>query len=647
MYMQDAKFSEWINRLLEKSYMPKWGVFAIDIALVSISFFISTLVWQIVFNDFSLNSSFKWLAALYIVSFAFCILAFRTFTGIIRYSGSKDFTRLIVMVVASSVIVNLVAFNTRVLDSNFRVSTGIVEFWSASTFLTLFAFRTIVRVVYVRTHSSRCCQIRTIMLIGQDDNLDLAKLLPVDTSYYLPVGLLDLSGKLSGKRIANIPIIGYNHNIGEIARRFKANTLLILRNDIKRLGGLCDDCLANHIKMVVSEVNSYNGKIDLSSNVHNIQIDELLNRAVIKHENVLVDAFLSNRTILVTGGVGSIGSEIVRQLCRINCRIVVLDVAESCLHDFSLEIKEAFPHRKIDFVVGDVRNYSKLKRVLEQYRPDVVFHAAAYKHVPLMEDFPEEAILANVFGSKNVANLCLAFNVKKMVMVSTDKAVNPTNVMGASKRIAEQYINALFLKHRREGGLTQMVTTRFGNVLGSNGSVVPLFKKQIAKGGPITLTHKEIIRFFMTIPEACQLVLEAGAMSMGGEIFIFDMGKPVKIYDLAEKMIRLAGLIPHEDIKIVETGLRPGEKLYEELLTADENNHPTINNKIMMAKVSVMPFDKLEPMINNLIQEAISGNKMDVVRIMKEIVPEFISNNSCYECLDSKVEGVLNGRSTE
>lgn len=630
-----VKIAKRIMEVMGNSYMPKWAVFVVDFTLIAASFFLATFVWQSIMLDFNTKPTFQYLAVLYIGIFALATLTFRTFSGIIRFSSVYDTLRLVAMVLVAGITFYIIDLKLQLIRDNFISNNGITVFWVLSTFILLISFRKSARLVYCIWQNKKNIQKRTIILINYENNADFVKYMLADSqNSYIPVVLLDTTGRMNGMRISNIPVVNYKNNIAEIAQKYRANTLLVLRNELSSLKYLSEDCLNNDIEMVVSEISTFDGTINYSNNVHRIQIEDLLNRDVIKRDSKPMEALLYNKTVMVTGGAGSIGSEIVRQLCKYKCRIVIFDSAESPLHAISLEIGEILPKNSYNSIIGDVRNIKKLERIFEEYRPDIVFHAAAYKHVPLMEDYPEEAILANVFGSKNVADLCIKYSVKKMVMVSTDKAVNPTNVMGASKRIAEQYVNAAFINHKQEGGSTKMVTTRFGNVLGSNGSVVPIFKKQIAKGGPITITHRDIIRYFMTIPEACSLVLEAASMGKGGEVFVFDMGQPVKIYDLAVRMIKLSGLKPNIDIKIVEKGLRPGEKLYEELLTNAENTQPTFNDKIMVARVDTISYQKIRELVEKLIVEANNGNRLEVVRLMKEIVPEYRSKNSIYEKLD-------------
>lgn len=343
---------------------------------------------------------------------------------------------------------------------------------------------------------------------------------------------------------------------------------------------------------------------------------------------------------MITGAAGSIGSEIVRQVAAMDAReIVLLDQAETPMHDMQLELEGSFPNIKIHLFIGDVANRERIERAFVKYKPRYVFHAAAYKHVPMMERNPQEAVLTNIFGTKNVADLSVKYGVEKFVMISTDKAVNPTNVMGASKRIAEIYVQSLFyhLRNTSDTQSTRFITTRFGNVLGSNGSVIPLFRRQIEQGGPVTITHRDIIRYFMTIPEACSLVLEAGIMGKGGEIFVFDMGQPVKIWDLAERMISLSGLRVGEDIEIVETGLRPGEKLYEELLNEKEHTIATHHKKIMIARVRTYSFHDVCEHLDRLEKSLYRGPSHDIVAEMKHMVPEFKSNNSIYQEIDSEL----------
>jgi len=381
------------------------------------------------------------------------------------------------------------------------------------------------------------------------------------------------------------------------------------------------------------------GKLNFR-NLPEVRIEDLLGREEIEINMEEIAGALSGKTVLVTGAAGSIGSEICRQLCSFGLKhLILFDCAETPMHNIRLELEEKFPDVKFSPIVGDVRMLARIESVFVRFLPQVVFHAAAYKHVPLMEENPCESIHTNVLGTRNVADLSLKYGAGKFVMISTDKAVNPTNVMGASKRLAEMYVQSLgsAIRKREYAGRTVFITTRFGNVLGSNGSVIPRFREQLAKGGPLTVTHPDIIRYFMTIPEACRLVLEAAFMGKGDEIFVFDMGTPVKIADLAKRMIQLAGLVPEKDIEIKYTGLRPGEKLFEELLATKENTLPTTNKKIYRAAVRKYIYREIAEAIDELVEVAASVDKMETVRLMKKLVPEFRSQQSEYQILDKEV----------
>ncbi len=415
--------------------------------------------------------------------------------------------------------------------------------------------------------------------------------------------------------------------------------LAIARITVERKQQIMEDCLQLGVKpMGVQMFNSLEAGELKAGNIIELNIEDLLEREPIQVKNEQLSKELQGRVILITGAAGSIGSELVRQILKYNPgKLILVDTAETPLHEFSMELKDKFAFHDFVSCMADVRNAARIRSLFNEYKPEIVFHAAAYKHVPLMEDNPLEAILTNVRGTCILADESVRSGVSRFIMISTDKAVNPTNVMGASKRIAEIYVQSLCQHYRHSR--TRFITTRFGNVLGSNGSVIPRFKQQIASGGPITITHPEITRYFMTIPEACQLVMEAAIMGKGGEIFVFDMGKPVKILDLAKKMIRLSGLKPDIDIEICFTGLRPGEKLYEELLCNAENSLPTYNEKIMIAKTRPLDYEYCKGIIDDLINAAdqISPH-FEVVSLMKLLVPEFISNNSPFESIDRLVK---------
>jgi FlaA1/EpsC-like NDP-sugar epimerase len=483
--------------------------------------------------------------------------------------------------------------------------------------------------------------IKTI-IYGTDANaISVANALKFETpSRFKIVAFVDKNNQNASKRMLDLPILVQRKKLSALMRSVSAEGIVIADKGLSKEEKLAiiDQCLEFNYKVyTIPSVSDWEDQNEISKKVKNIQIEDLLERDPIVLDSISISKQLKDKTILVTGAAGSIGSEIVRQLLSFNPKkIVILDQAETPLHHISLEVDGIKAQTIIRTVIADIRNKGALEKVFKQFRPQMVYHAAAYKHVPLMEENPSQAILTNVEGTKNLADLSCQYGVKKFVMISTDKAVNPSNVMGASKRIAEKYVQSLQLKYKESKDLndTKFITTRFGNVLGSNGSVVPLFTKQIAEGGPLTITHPDIIRYFMTIPEACQLVLEAGSMGNGGEIYIFDMGKPVKIIDLAKKMIKLAGFVPDKEIKIKIVGLRPGEKLYEELLNDTSKTIATHHEKIMIAEELQVEFEDLHSHIEELIGIASFFDNDDIVTKMKKIVPEFISMNSSYSELD-------------
>lgn len=432
--------------------------------------------------------------------------------------------------------------------------------------------------------------------------------------------------------------LGKNTNLPIVTKKYRVkNVLFLSERTLKDNQSVAEELIKRGVHLYIMQdvnINNLDELKEASNTIRPIQIEDLLGRPEIKISKDFIRQNVSNKTILVTGAAGSIGSEIVRQLAKFDPKLVLcLDQAETPLHALSLELENSSLNHKL--IVADIRNYNKLKVVFEELKPDIVYHAAAYKHVPLMEKEPSEAIITNVQGTKYMVNLSIKYNVEMFVMISTDKAVNPTNIMGASKRIAEIYVQTCALDPEvQKKARTKFVTTRFGNVLGSNGSVIPLFKEQIAKGGPIKVTHKDITRYFMTIPEACRLVLEASVIGSSGYIYIFDMGEPVRIYDLAKKMIELAGLKLDEDIKIEFSGLRPGEKLYEELLNNSELTEETSHHKIKVAKVRQYNLGEIAPKLDHLIFLAKECDTDSLVRSMKDLVPEFKSQNSVYEMFD-------------
>lgn len=649
---------------------PRWIIFLIDVSLCAASVLLSFLLR---FNFDLTDIRPEWLAGsiqIILPVNIFLFLLFRTYAGIVRYTGIQDAIRILRVTTLAAVLLFVVngiyAYNQ--MDGNLIPYSIIVIHFLCSSLL-LIAYRTLIKQIFDYFQHQNITKRKALIfgagrsgliskrVINNDDRMDLKV-----------VGFLDDDPVKSQKKLDGLPILNTRFDrLERLIKKLKIEQIIISSQKIspERKIEFVDWCLAHNLKvMSVPPPDQWmNGRLK-TTQIRDIKIEELLERDAIVIHNEHIEQQINDRCLLVTGAAGSIGSEIVRQIAKYKPkRIVLCDQAETPLNSLELELREHFRNVNFDSFVADVRNKKRLEALFEKFRPHIVYHAAAYKHVPIMEHHPSEAILANVMGTKNVADMAVKYGLETFVMVSTDKAVNPTNVMGASKRIAEIYIQGLN-KHAGEysinAGLnkelsngngssdeawieplqsTRFITTRFGNVLGSNGSVIPLFKAQLEKGGPLTVTHPEITRYFMTIPEACQLVLEAGAMGKGGEIFVFDMGESVKIADLANKMIRLAGFVPGKDIKVAFTGLRPGEKLYEELLNNKENSLPTYNEKIMIATVREYDFDTVSNQIDKLIDTARNqGSEKSVVALMKKILPEFVSNNSVYEELDKQLD---------
>ncbi|MDE6611833.1 MAG: polysaccharide biosynthesis protein, partial [Muribaculaceae bacterium] len=568
---------------------------------------------------------------------------------IIRLSVIEDTYKLVLLVGSASLVLSLGSLLTY-----FTLGFSYFNFWNifvigVMSFTLMLLMRLAIKYIYIQLSGVAKHRTRVIVLGSAINSFFLASALKNEfEGGFNPVALLSLAPRNIDATVNGIPVVPFNADtVAEVFELYRCDTLLFLSTQLELMrSGTADVFLKNGIKLLMLnqveefDVNSKSMPA-LSSHVHDIRIEDLLGREPIRTENPMIRSVIKGQVVMITGAAGSIGSEIVRQVAAMEAgEIVLLDQAETPMHDMQLELEASFPHIKIHLFIGDVSNYGRMEHAFQKYHPRYVFHAAAYKHVPMMERNPSEAVLTNVFGTKNIADLSVKFGVEKFVMVSTDKAVNPTNVMGASKRIAEIYVQSLFyhLREQADRPSTRFITTRFGNVLGSNGSVIPLFRRQIEQGGPITITHRDIIRYFMTIPEACSLVLEAGCMGKGGEIFVFDMGQPVKIWDLAVRMISLSGLRPGEDIEIIETGLRPGEKLYEELLNEKEHTIATHHKKIMIARVRAYLYKDVLEHLERLHQCVLAGAGHDIVAEMKHIVPEFKSNNSVWQQVDLEIK---------
>lgn len=575
--------------------------------------------------------------AMALVSF----LIFKPYAGIIRHTSLEDVIRLI----KSMLLLGFILFVLNMTNAVFgkgqfpALPHSILIIYLITGLFMLLTTRMIIKVLF-SSFSHSGIPLRNVLIYGAGKaGLTTLSVINADKdSGYKVIGFLDHNLLMQGKVMQGVTV--YSPSIVDEAflDRFKVKDVIFSVQNVspEEKRELIAD-LISQAAVVVREIppasSWINGELSLKQ-LNKVRIEDLLQRAPIRLDMIHVLEELRDKIILVTGAAGSIGSEISRQLCNLHpARIVFLDQAETPLYNLQQELIKSYPAMtaRFEFVVGDTSNRETVERLFRLYRPQMVYHAAAYKHVPLMESNPFEAVRVNIFGTRIVADAASRFRVSKFVMVSTDKAVNPTNVMGASKRTAEIYIQSLNL---RPGNKTAFITTRFGNVLGSNGSVIPLFERQIESGGPVTVTHPDIIRYFMTIPEACHLVLEAGVMGMGGEIFLFDMGKPVKINDLALQMIRLSGLKPGKDINIIYTGLRPGEKLFEELLSSGENNLPTHHPKITIAQVCHYPPAEVDAMFLDLQDSFNTYDRVEVVAQLKRIVPEFRSNNSEYQSLD-------------
>jgi FlaA1/EpsC-like NDP-sugar epimerase len=616
---------------------PRWIIFSID---VSICFISISLAYLLRFNFLIPQVEFHsiYLAVPYMLlirTLSFVIS--RSYAGIVRYTNIKDAERLFIVLMIGSIFFGITnIFFYTFYNKIFLIPFSIILIEFFVSIFSLTAFRLIIKTLYFELNASTK-EASNVIIYGTDEYAITTKLTldrDLGTKHNV-IAFIDNTNRNVGKKLENISI--YNSDkLDYLIEKFKASHLIFAKKYIglTRKNEIIETCLNHNVKVLtVPDVNTWiNGELSFNQ-IKNIKIENLLERDLIILDEKQIKKHTLNKTILVTGAAGSIGSEIVKQLTRFNPKNIILyDQAESPLYDLELELNELYNFKNFKTIIGDITNIDRVNYIFERYKPSFVYHAAAYKHVPMMEINPAEAVITNVLGVKIIADLSVKHKAEKFVMISTDKAVKPSNVMGASKRIAEMYIQSL-----NKISETVFITTRFGNVLGSNGSVIPRFKKQIENGGPVTITHPEVTRYFMTIPEACQLVLEAGAMGKGGEIFIFDMGKLVKIVDLAKKMIQLSGLTLGKDIHLKFTGLRPGEKLYEELLDDKEKYLPTHHPQIMIAQVRECDHNEFSSSVKDLIEKVKSYNNYEIVKLMKTMVPEFISNNSVFEELDNQL----------
>lgn len=637
------KINDLLLRLTKEKYLNRWIIFLIDLFLsvfstvTSLALVSYILDWN--YTDQIILTVF--LASLFCSTASFLVC--QTYKGIIRHSAFTETGRIAMSSsLKVAIILPVLLFTTGLLSFRGFLLGSVVDFFL--TFFILTIFRAFLITLYTFMVSSIASNRKDkLFIFGHEDSSPalLNDSFLRENSSYQVEGFLRFGQRVSMRiGLYKVYFITDQEEFSRWVNRYNIKAILFtdykaVKEESERLVRFCEK---EKVRMLLlpSLDELKGGKLKMRA-LPEVRIEDLLGREEIRINMEEIAGSLKGKVVLVTGAAGSIGSELCRQLCHFGLKqLVLFDSAETPMHNIRLELEEKFPDVEFTPVMGDIRMIHRVESIYQRFRPHIVFHAAAYKHVPLMEENPCEAVHTNVYGTRNVADMAVKYDVDKFIMVSTDKAVNPTNVMGASKRLAEMYVQSLSIaiSKGRQSGKTRFITTRFGNVLGSNGSVIPRFREQLAKGGPLTVTHPDIIRYFMTIPEACRLVLEAAFMGKGNEIFVFDMGTPVKIANLARRMIELAGLIPGEDIEIKYTGLRPGEKLYEELLATKENTLPTENEKIYRAQVREYDYEDICAVMSPLIDLAIKVDKMGTVRMMKGIVPEFKSKNSVYEALD-------------
>ena len=630
-----------INWYFNKKSLPYWCVFLFDCAIVFFSFL---LVYQQTYGG-ARTLSVLWqlcsMCAIYAIFYAVGFKMFHTYDGILRYSSFVDLQRVGYASLVGCVLSYLGHFVMLQFDYFQNVYVGGREIALASliSVLLLWAVRVLVKTVYdvsIDTFNARS----TVILGIDEGGIGLAKLVRNDKSLRMRLfGFVSDGNNVRHKVLMGLDVYQYS-DVRRLVKQKHIECLLVSQgaiDEFRKDKALQDMLIAEGVHIYMPRANEEWNPAMPDATLKEVSIEDLLPRDEISIDLKSVADTLHGKCILVTGSAGSIGSEIVKQLCQFNPReLVLIDSAETPQHDIRLMMAKRYPHIKAETIVTSITGQLRMENIFRRFRPDYVFHAAAYKHVPMMENNPTESVENNIYGTKVLADMAVKYGVKKFVMISTDKAVNPTNVMGCSKRICEMYVQSLnnAVRSGKVEGCTQFVTTRFGNVLGSNGSVIPLFKQQIKAGGPVTVTDPNIIRYFMLIPEACELVLEAGVKGNGGEIFVFDMGNPVKIADLAQRMINLSGA---KNVEIKYTGLRAGEKLYEEVLNDKESTKPSFHEKIRIANVREYDYSEVERDIEELIEVSKQYDDMLTVKKMKEIVPEFKSNNSVYEALDAAV----------
>ena len=627
------------HRYLSSKVLPIWTILLIDVFIIIIA---SLLAYALRYDfrslfleSSSIEQTIIWSVVVNLIFFRI----FRTYSNVLRFSSFIDIIRIFVSLTVSYVLLMLVSVIAGDNLPGMIAPVSVLFMAYVSSFAMMACSRVIVKTFFELINFDGRHSVNVFIYGAKEAGVNIAKALRVNLrNHYRLRGFIADEPELIGKVMMGVKVYPNDENIIDVLNERRAHTLIISPAKMEELkkSDMADRLLANGIKLMTAPpLSEWNAQTLDRNRLKEIQIEDLLQRDPIVIDIQKVASHLEGKRVMITGAAGSIGSEIMRQVASFNpYKLILIDQAETPLHDIRLELQDRWRDIDAETIVADISNTPRMEAVFKEFRPQYIFHAAAYKHVPMMEDNVSEAIQTNVYGTRTVADLAVKYGAEKFVMISTDKAVNPTNVMGCSKRICEIYVQSLAKKLQKQGGhVTQFITTRFGNVLGSNGSVIPRFRDQIQRGGPVTVTHPEIIRYFMTIPEACRLVLEAGSMGNGGEIYIFDMGRPVKIVDLAKRMISLSG---RTDVKIEFTGLRHGEKLYEELLNVKELTKPTYHEKIMIATVREYDYDEVKDRIQHLIDVSYTYDQMKIVAAMKDLVPEFISKNSCFEVLDKK-----------
>lgn len=631
---------KFFHRYLSAKVLPIWTILLIDVLIIVVSSLLAYALrydFQSIFLESStIDKTIVWTVIVNLVFFR----VFRTYSNVLRFSSFIDIMRIFVSLTVSY---SLLMISSVLLSSYMNVRLAPVSVFFMAyiiSFAMMSCSRIVVKMFYELLNFDGSHSANVFIYGAKEAGVNIAKALRVNLrNHYRLRGFIADEPELINKVMMGVKVFPNDETLIDVLSDRDVHAIIISPAKMEELkrSDMTDRLLAHNIKLMTAPpLSEWSGQTLNRTQLKEIQIEDLLQRNPIEIDIHKVASHLEGKRVMITGAAGSIGSEIMRQVASFNpYKLILIDQAETPLHDIRLELQDCWRDIDAETIIADISNPTRMEDIFREYRPQYIFHAAAYKHVPMMEDNVSESIQINVYGTRTIADLAVKYGAEKFVMISTDKAVNPTNVMGCSKRICEIYVQSLARKLQQNGGyVTQFITTRFGNVLGSNGSVIPRFRDQIQRGGPVTVTHPEIIRYFMTIPEACRLVLEAGSMGNGGEIYIFDMGKPVKIVDLAKRMISLSG---RTDVKIEFTGLRHGEKLYEELLNVKEVTKPTYHDKIMIATVREYDYDEVKERIQKLIDVSYTYDQMKIVSAMKDIVPEFISKNSCFEALDKKL----------